>query len=246
MSVSYVKFCPRCQTTTSVETQTCVKCGHQFRTHFQPPVSEKTIAMTAAALSQADTPPAEAFPRERHSLNGNGHRPAPARRRLRPRLLLVCLVAILAAGALFGGLRLSHGRDRVAARKAPPEKTVAREQMPSQEVVIQGDAQGRPAALATQSPNDLERWQATASAATSDSPQASDNPAHVRLYLSGQIALLPPGTHVRALQGQGAIRRVQILDGPHQGATGYISSADIAQPTDLSLIPHQDLPADSQ
>lgn len=244
MSVSYVKFCPRCQTTTAVGTQVCVKCGHQFRTHFQPPVSERTIAMTSA-LHQRKSDDAEGGPQEREQPQTSESLQAPPQPRFRPRLLLICLVTALAIGALFGGFRLSQGHNHVASVANISEKNPGSASAATADMIIRGDSSGRPAALAAQSPLDLQRWQETA-AKTSENPQASDSPAHVHLYLSGRIALISPGTTVRVLSGDGALRRVQILDGLHQGAVGYINSTDVGQPTGFSLIPAPGLPTAKQ
>ena len=222
MSVSYVKFCPRCQTTTSVETPVCAKCGHQFRTQFDPPVSEKTIAMTSATPLPA-APQASRPQRNGYAQAPSGRPTAPRRPRLRPRRLLMLLGAILAVTALYSGYHLAHGRDQVA----PGDSAMPQPAFQPYEVVFKDAPQNQPAPLAPHDPRDLLRWQITAKAATRNNADSTDDPARVHLYLSGQIALISSGTQARVLQDQGEWPRVQILSGRHQGLTGYINRSDV-------------------
>jgi hypothetical protein len=222
LSVSYVKFCPRCQATTSVETPVCAKCGHQFRTQFDPPVSEKTIAMTAATPSGV-TPQASRSQRNGYAHKATGRSAAFRRPRLRPRRLLILVGTILAVAALYGGYQLAHGRDLVA----PGDSVIVRPVFQPYEVVFKDAPQGQPSPLAPHDPRDLLRWQMTAKPSTPNNANSTDDPARVHLYLSGQIALISSGTQARVLQDQGEWPHVQILSGRHQGLTGYINRSDI-------------------
>jgi hypothetical protein len=231
VAISYVKFCPRCQTTMSVESPVCAKCGHQFRTQFDPPVSEKTISMTVAVPASQTNSVSGSARNGRHQIS-TGRSEVLPRPRLRPRRLLILLVTITAAAVLYGGWQLSHGRDRVEPVSKPKQQTT----FSSYEVVFKGASQGQPEPLALHDPQDLRRWQMTSRTATSNDPNSTDDPVHVHLYLSGQIALILSGTHARVLQEGDQWQRVEISDGPHQGLIGYVERADI-QRVDVSSSP---------
>lgn len=213
MGVSYVKFCPQCQTTNNVETQACVKCGHKFRSQFQVPVSEKTVA-----LSDVDLPPM-------------GHEPGDMprtptitpRRRPRPlrRLALVILgITLIGTAVRFGG----HAAMTKTAAPPPSPAPAASASFQPYEVVFKGDTQGYPAPLATQSPNDLQRYQ----------PSGADENS-VRLYNAGRIMLVYPGTTARVLQEGKDWQRVVLLDGSHRGENGYVHPQFVQRPGTAAL-----------
>lgn len=215
MGVSYVKFCPRCQTTTAVDSALCPNCGYQFRTHFQPPASEKTIAMTS--VPEGERPPLGPSPLQETL---SDRRPI-----LRPRLVLLGAIVLALFGLIYGALT------RHSQQNAP----VSRAAFQPYEVVIKSDSQGHPAPVATEAVADLQQWQATQPPQTnSDDPAVGDDPARVHLYFSKRIVLIPPGTSGRVLLEQGPWRRVQILDGLYRGTTGFISQDLVSRSSDLS------------
>jgi hypothetical protein len=40
------KLCPQCQTPTALQTPVCLRCGHQFRTRFAPPIHQTQVIST--------------------------------------------------------------------------------------------------------------------------------------------------------------------------------------------------------
>ena len=211
MSVTYVKFCPHCQTTNGVDASACVKCGHKFRTQFQPPVSEKTVAMDSDSLPQIAREPGPAMPPPS----------APARRprRFVRKLVGLALCVCLGLAALRFG---SH-----VARSVTVTPNVERP-APFQPygVVFTSDAQGYPVPLATQSADDLQRYQ----------PAGAD-PVSVGLYHAGRIVLVYPGTSGRVTEDGAGWRRVTLLSGAHQGASGFVAAASVQRPPDAPQNP---------
>jgi hypothetical protein len=206
LGVSYVKFCPRCQTTTGVDSALCPNCGHQFRTHFQPPVSEKTIAMTS--VSEADR-------RDRTETESD----ASDRPLLRPRWILLIAIVLAILGLVYGVLtRHAHEAD-ISEKRLPAPTQAFRPYL----VTVTGTPGGT-APVATRSVTDLQQWdESQARPDKTGTSTSEDTPTHVRLYTSGRILLLTTGTSARVLIEQGDWRRIQILSGPNTGKTGFIS-----------------------
>lgn len=214
MSVTYVKFCPHCETTNGVDAPACVKCGHKFRTQFQPPVSERTIAMTGDVLPQlepdSDSPPM----------------PAPVRSRRRPRFLGKAIILGLCAVVAFGAMRFgSH-----VARSVTPNAGTA-SPSPSYSVVFRGDAQGYPVPLATQSADDLRLYK----------PDGADS-VSVGLYHAGRIVLVYPGTSAKVTQEGTDWHRVTLLSGARQGMSGFVNVASVQKLPDPNQDPGNVLP----
>lgn len=215
LSVSYVKFCPQCKTTNNVDTTACVKCGHKFRTHFEAPVSEKTVAMTGDVLAQF-APGAEAgIPVPP---------PTPIRRRPRPgrRLAFAALCVVLAGAALRFGSHVARSGDPVPVRPPAAQAAAFR----PYDVVFHSDAQGLPVPLATQSPDDLGRYK----------PDGADT-ASVGLYRAGRIVLVYPGTLAQVIEENATWRHVTLQSGAHQGASGYVGAASVERPADAPQNP---------
>jgi hypothetical protein len=233
VGISYVKFCPQCKTTTAVETQVCIKCGHQFRTHFQVPESERTVAMTSAdlpegALSAAGTQAGfQPFP----------ELPRPPRRRFPFRLLgfvtALALLGVLIASALaHWSLGADHPRPLNSGMPPMAAMVAQAAGSGSYEVIFTAGAQGLPAALAPHSPQDLH-----------DYKPAGDDPDSVHLYQSGRIMLVYPGTQARVVQEGDGWRRVVLLDGSHKGETGYVARDVVARASEIPTVPEDILPA---
>ncbi len=217
MSVSYVKFCPQCKTTNNVDTATCVKCGHKFRTHFEAPVSERTVAMTGDVLAQFAASAQSGIPAPPS---------APARRRPRPgrRLAIAAIIVIAGGGALRIG---SHGaRSGDPSNTGSPAAITPTSAFRPYDVVFQSDSQGLPVPLATQSPDDLGRYK----------PDGADT-ASVGLYRAGRIVLVYPGTVAQVLEEGAAWRRVSLRSGAHQGASGYVGAASVQRPSESARSP---------
>lgn len=214
MSVSYVKFCPQCQTTNNMDAAACVKCGHKFRTHFDPPVSEKTVAMTGGVLPQ--------FPDGADAHIPAPPAPIPLRRRARPgrRMALTVVCLALAAALRFGGHVARSGDQAPVRRPVPPASAPS---FRPYDVAFRSDAQGLPAPLATQSPDDLGRYKADGA-----------DTASVGLYRAGRIVLVYPGTVARVVEEGANWRRVTLQSGSHRGASGYVASAAVLRPADAS------------
>lgn len=223
MGVSYVKFCPRCQTTTGVDVAICPNCGHRFRTHFQPPVSEKTVAMTSPFAPAGDYSqiPAEDAGRLPFRI---------------PRIFLLALLLLTAAGITLG-IKARH-----AQQAAPARPIITPSAFQPYSVVFKGGGPDRSQPVATHSLDDLIHWENARSPHSQNAASSEDSPARVHLYLSGRILLADAGTAARVIQEQGKWRKIEILDGPHRGATGYVSQDAVTQPGAFALTPSAPLP----
>lgn len=221
VSISYVKFCPRCNTSTALETPVCVHCGHQFRSHLTAPVSEKTIAMTSLR------PAADAGQTSYQAVQ-----PRQAVRRRLPRPLLALVAGTLLVGVLMGQA-IDHLRHPERAEREGGSASTA-VGGPPYDIVFQSTPSQRMAPVATQTAADLGRWLElegkSGAGSAGGSPDQGDYPETVRLYLSGRILLIAAGTHGRVLQETGDYRQVKITDGLHQGATGYAPTASLHRP----------------
>jgi hypothetical protein len=207
LGVSYVKFCPRCQTTTGVDSALCPNCGHQFRTHFQPPISEKTIAMTS--VSEADRQ------RNLDDLEADeADRPL-----FRPRLILLAAVVLAILGLVYGVLT-RHAHEAGVSGEHLSAPTQAFRPYPVTVTGVTGGA----APVATRSIADLKQWDASQTPPTkTGETTAEDSPLHVGLYTSRRILLVTAGTSARVLSEQGDWRRILILSGPNADKQGFIS-----------------------
>jgi len=216
VSVTYVKFCPVCQTSTALDTAVCAHCDHQYRSHLVAPISEKTIAMTAE-----NAPPS--LPARVPSVP-----PASKPRVHVPRPLLV-LVSGLALVAMLAGLFIHRlVSSRLAVRDGASLMSVP--DSPPYDAVFQS-LPGQPMVpVATRKAGDLQRWmhlQRQAEIASATSGEPSDYPETVHLYFSRRILLIASGTHARVLAEHGSWRRVRILGGLHRGTTGYAPSQSL-------------------
>ncbi len=231
MSVTYVKFCPTCQTSTALDTAICAHCGHQFRSHLVAPISEKTIAMTprgTPAGFQASVPSALGV--------------SPGRVRVpRPLLLLVSSVALL--GLLTETLVHHVVSHRPIVRDGAPLMFVP--DRPPYDAVFHPVRGQQMIPVATRRTSDLQRWlelQQPPGTKNAASGAKSDYPETVHLYLSGRILLIASGTPARVLAERGAWRQVRILGGLHQGTTGYAPRESLLRPgVALSDAPKQTL-----
>ncbi len=214
MSVTYVKFCPICQTSTALDTAICAHCGHQYRSHLTAPVSEKTIAMTAENAPSLPAASATA---------------SAAQKRVRVPRPLLLLASGLALLVLVSAMFIHHavssrrpvpdGASLISVPDSPPYDAVFRS-LPGQPMVP----------VATRKAGDLQRWlqlQRQADIASAKTGRESDYPETVHLYFSGRILLIAPGTRARVLADHDTWRQVRILGGMHQGTTGYAPSQSV-------------------
>jgi len=219
VSVTYVKFCPICQTSTALDTAICAQCGHQYRSYLVAPISEKTIAMSAENAPPGTQPHAPPAP----------FASKPRVRVPRPLLLLVSGLALLVA---LGGLLIHHavssrrvvrdGASLVSVPDGPPYDAVFHS-VPGQQMIP----------VATRTVSDLQRWlQLQQQADTKNAPSGdqSDYPETVHLYTSRRILLIEPNTPARVLAERGPWRQVRILGGLHQGTTGYAPGESLLRP----------------
>lgn len=213
MSVSYVKFCPQCETTNSINAEACVKCGRKFHTQFQPPVSEKTVAMGINSLPQSARASEPAMPPP----------VAPARRprRFVRKFALLALCAIVAFVALRFGAHVAQSVKPGAAGPAFQPYTV----------VFQSDTQGYPVPLATQSADDLLRYK----------PAGADS-VSVGLYQAGRIVLVYPGTSAQVTEDGDGWRRVTLLDGQRKGLSGFVGGSSVQRTLNTAQNPAGALP----
>lgn len=219
MSVTYVKFCPICQTSTALDTALCAHCGHQFRSRLVAPLSEKTLAMTAEnALPGSHSPVSPALP--------------AAKPRVRVPRPLLALVSGLVLLSLLVGMLVHH---TVSSRRAVPDgaSLMSVPDRPPYEAVFHS-MPGQPMIpVATRKPGDLQRWlklQQQADKSSAKSGVQSDYPETVRLYFSGRILLIASGTPARVLAENGPWRQVRILGGRHDGATGFAPRQSLLRP----------------
>lgn len=216
MSVTYVKFCPQCKTTNRVDAPACVKCGRKFHTQFQPPVSEKTVAMNSDSLPQVAREPDPVMP----TTVASARRP----RRFARKLVGLALCAALAFAALHFGSHLA----RPAAVAPGVERPTA---FQPYDVIFQSDAQGYPVPLATQSADDLHRYK----------PAGAD-PASVGLYHAGRIVLVYPGTSAQVTEEGAGWRRVTLQSGPRKGISGFVGDSAIQRTLNTAQNPGSALP----
>jgi len=219
VSVTYVKFCPTCQTSTALDTAICAHCGHQFRSHLVAPVSEKTISMTAASVPASQQTGYQAMP------------PAQKPRVRVPRPLLALVGGLALVSLLIGALVQHTAAPRQAVRDGASLMRVP--DSPPYDAVFHPTPGQQMIPVATRRAGDLARWlqlQEQASAKPDGAGEKSDYPETVHLYLSGRILLINPGTPARVLAEQGAWRQVRILGGAHGGATGYAPSQSLLRP----------------
>jgi hypothetical protein len=152
-------------------------------------------------------------------------RQASRRSGYRARLLLLLAVAALAAVVVTISIALLQARSRdnvVHAAKgvqqagpvAGPAETTA---------ILIGSQPESPVPVATRSAGDLATWiQKSASMGSrGERVEDTDDPVCVNLYLAGRIVLVPDGTRVQILGGDGAWRRVLVLEGSHKGTVGF-------------------------
>jgi hypothetical protein len=138
---------------------------------------------------------------------------------------VILAVVILAAAAFLIGFGTRHRQTAPAAVSPPPAVAASPSAASFTGIaLIQGDSQGHPAPVATRSIADLQRWLA------SPGNGSTDSPARVRLYLSNRIMLVSPGAPARILGTHGEWRRIEVLDGLHRGATGYINARSLTAP----------------
>ncbi len=219
VSVTYVKFCPTCQTSTALDTALCAHCGHQFRSHLVAPISEKTLAMTAENAPSGPPPHV-----------------SPALSASKPRLRVPRPLLALASGlillSLVVGMLVHH---TVSTRRAVRDgaSLMSVPDSPPYDAVFQS-VPGQPMTpVATRKPGDLQRWlklQQQAATASAKSGVQSDYPETVRLYFSGRILLIASGTPARVLAENGPWRQVRILGGRHDGATGFAPWRSLRRP----------------
>ncbi|MDQ2687140.1 MAG: hypothetical protein M3Y28_04660 [Armatimonadota bacterium] len=222
MSVTYVKFCPQCKTTNPVDAPACVKCGRKFHTQFQPPVSEKTVAMDSASLPQIAREHGLAMPTPQPS--------APARR---PRRFVRKFIGLAVCAALaFAALHFGSHLARNAAVAPSVEHTTA---FQPYTVVFQSDAQGYPVPLATKSADDLLRYK----------PAGAD-PASVGLYHAGRIVLVYPGTSAQVTEEGAGWRRVTLQSGSRKGLSGFVGGSAVQRTLDTARNPGSALPPPSK
>lgn len=219
MSVTYVKFCPTCQTSTALDTAICAHCGHQYRSHLVAPVSEKTIAMTAESVPpniQANVPPVLSASKPRVRV------PRPLLLLIAGFALLVVTTGLLIHHTVSSRVPVKDGVSLMSVPDRPPYDAVFRS-LPGQPMIP----------VATRKAADLQRWlqlQRQAEIASSKSGEQSDYPETVHLYFSGRILLIASGTHARVLAEDGEWRQVRILGGLHQGTTVYAPGQSLARP----------------
>jgi len=219
VSVTYVKFCPTCQTSTALDTAICAHCGHQFRSHLVAPVSEKTIAMTAP---HAPAGPQTGFPPVPPVSGPRVRVPRPLLALVSGLILVSLLIGVLVHHTASGRQAVRDGASLMAAPDSPPFDAVFHP-APGEQMIP----------VATRKAGDLQRWlqlQQQASARNLGAGEKSDYPETVHLYLSGRILLIESGTPARVLAERGAWRQVRILGGAHGGATGFALRQALLRP----------------
>lgn len=218
VSVTYVKFCPTCQTSTALDTAICAHCGHQFRSHLVAPISEKTLSMNALDMPAGQQ-------------TGFLPRPPAAPKSRIPRPLLALVLGLALVSFLIGSLvhhtastrrAVRDGASLMPAPGSPPYDAVFLP-APGQQMVP----------VATRRAGDLRRWlqlQRPVGAKDSGPNAKSDYPETVHLYLSRRILLIASGTPARVLAEGGAWRQVRILGGAHSGAIGFAPRQTVLRP----------------